>query len=397
MAKTLNLAIVGLGGAARQMMPSLLSHPHVRVTHAADPRPEARTAFERDYCGKAFADPAELVACPDVDIVYIATPHQMHRDHVCLAARAGKHVIIEKPMALSLADCQVMIDVAEREGIYLLVGHTHSFNSPIVKMRELIRDGAIGPVAMINSWNYGAFLYRPRRPEELRTELGGGIIYNQVPHQVDIVRYLGGGMVRSVRSQVFVLDPDRPTEGAHTTFLQFENGAAATLSYSGYDYFDSDEFHFWTGELGDPKTAGAHGSSRRALRSLAESQRESELKSAAGFGGNKAQPAADPNSWGHPHFGVTIVTGPKGDLRQSAKGVYVYDAEGRREVTLDPPRAYPDKSGVIDEMYDAITAKRPLVHDGRWGMATMEVCQAILQSAREGREIFLSKQVKVAG
>ena len=396
MSRILKLAIVGLGGAAKQMMPSLLSHPHVKVTHAADPRPDARAAFVAEFSGKAFADPADLVASPDVDIVYIATPHQLHKEHVCLAARAGKHVIIEKPMALTLSDCEAMIEVVENEGVHLLVGHTHSFNAPIVKMRELIRKGSIGPVAMINSLNYGGFLYRPRRPEELQTELGGGIIYNQVPHQVDIVRYLGGGMVRSVRSQVFVLDADRPTEGAHVTFLQFENGAAATLSYSGYDFFDSDEFHFWIGELGEPKSAGCNGLARHALKTLNGAQHESELKAAGGFGGNRAMPAGDPQSWGHPHFGITVVTGAKGDLRQSANGIYVYSAEGRSEVDLDPPRAYPDKCGVVDEMYDAILGNRPLIHDGRWGMATMEVCQAILQSAREGREIFLSRQVKVA-
>ena len=328
--------------------------------------------------------------------VYIATPHQMHKEHVCLAAKAGKHVIIEKPMALSLSDCEAMIEAAETAGVNLLVGHTHSFNAPIVKMRELIRNGTIGPVAMINSWNYGGFLYRPRRPEELQTELGGGIIYNQVPHQVDIVRYLGGGLVRSVRSQVFVLDAERPTEGAHVTFLQFENGSAATLSYSGYDYFDSDEFHFWIGELGEPKSAGRNGSARRALDKMAGTRQEIELKSAGGFGGSKPLPAGDPQSWGHPHFGVTVVTGAKGDLRQSANGVYLYSAQGQSEVVLDPPRAYPDKCGVIDEMYDAIVGNRRLIHDGRWGMATMEVCQAILHSAREGREIFLSRQVKVA-
>ncbi|MDE8651867.1 Gfo/Idh/MocA family protein [Novosphingobium album (ex Liu et al. 2023)] len=73
-------------------------------------------------------------------------------------------------------------------------------------MRALIREGVIGPVSMINSWNYGNFLYRPRRPEELRTDAGGGIIYNQVPHQVDVARLLGGGMVRSVRSMAWTLD-----------------------------------------------------------------------------------------------------------------------------------------------------------------------------------------------
>ena len=67
---------------------------------------------------------------------------------------------------------------------------------------------------MINSFNYTNFLYRPRRPEELDTAQGGGILFNQVPHQIDIARLLGGGLVRSVRAQTTVLDPARPTEGS---------------------------------------------------------------------------------------------------------------------------------------------------------------------------------------
>ena len=81
-------------------------------------------------------------------------------------------------MALSLADCDAMIEAVDRAGVRMVVGHTHSFDPPVAKMREIIRSGELGRLAMINTFYYSSFLYRPRRPEELRTELGGGIIYN---------------------------------------------------------------------------------------------------------------------------------------------------------------------------------------------------------------------------
>ncbi|RIA44336.1 4,5-dihydroxyphthalate dehydrogenase [Hephaestia caeni] len=391
----MRLGIIGLGGAAKQMMPSFLSHPHVAITAAADSREEARRAFGAEFGARTHLTAEALCADPEVDVVYIATPHQMHRDHAALAARAGKHIIIEKPMALTLDECGDIIAAAKATGVHLLVGHTHSFNAPVLKMRSLICEGAIGPVSMINSWNYGNFLYRPRRPEELRTDAGGGIIYNQVPHQVDVVRLLGGGMVRSVRSMAWTLDPARPTEGAHVTFLQFENGSAASLAYSGYDYFDTDEFHYWIGELGEPKRPDRHAASRMTLEAIADTGSEVAAKAAGGFGGDRRLAVPPPDEWNHPHFGVTIVSGPDGDLRQTARGVTHYGRRGAVEHPLDPPRAFPDKSGVVYEMYDAFAGLRPILHDGAWGRATMEVSEAILRSAREGREIGMSHQVPV--
>lgn len=392
---TMRLGIIGLGGAAKQMVPSFLSHPHVTITAAADPRAEARDAFAGKFGARTHGTAEELCADLEVDAVYIATPHKMHRDHAALAARAGKHVIIEKPMALTLAECGDIIASAEANGVHLVVGHTHGFDAPIRKMRALIHEGVIGPVSMINSWNYGNFLYRPRRPEELRTDAGGGIIYNQVPHQVDVVRLLGGGMVRSVRSMAWQLDAARPTEGAHVTFLQFDNGSAASLVYSGYDYFDTDEFHHWIGELGEPKRPDGHAASRMALEAIAGTGSEAAAKVAGGFGGDRELPVPAQDQWNHPHFGVTIVSGPDGDLRQSARGVTHYGKHGVVDHALAPPRVFPDKTGVIDEMYDAFAGLRPPLHDGAWGRATMEVSEAILRSAREGREISLSFQVPV--
>ena len=91
-----------------------------------------------------------------------------------------------------------MIAATRRAGVRMVIGHSHSFDAPIRRTRELIASGAVGSLRMISALNYTDFLYRPRRPEELRTESGGGVIFNQAPHQVDIVRLLGGGLVRSV-------------------------------------------------------------------------------------------------------------------------------------------------------------------------------------------------------
>ena len=213
------------------------------------------TRFAADFAAKTYETVEELCADPAVEIVYVATPHQHHAAHAILAARHGKHVLVEKPMALTLEDCAAMIDAAQRASVHLIVGHSHSFDAPILRTRELIASGAYGAVRMIHALNYTDFLCRPRRPEELDTAQGGGAVFNQAAHQVDIVRLLGGGRVTSVRAATGAWDATRPTEGAYSALLTFEDGAFASLTYSGYGHFDSDEFQGWVGEMGQAKDA----------------------------------------------------------------------------------------------------------------------------------------------
>ncbi len=392
----LHVGVVGLGRAATSMLPSLVNHPYIKLVAAADLRADAREKFRGEFAAAVYENAEELFKDENVDAVYIATPHQCHADHVVMAAKYGKHAIVEKPMALTLDDCDKMIAAVERAGIRLVVGHTHSFDPPILRIRELVRGGAWGRLKMIQTWRFTDFLYRPRRPEELDTRLGGGILFNQAPHQIDLVRWIGGGLVRSVRSMTGVWDPSRPTEGAHTTFLEFVDGAAATIVYSAYDHFDSDEFNDWVGEGGGRKRADKHGEARRILSAAKSPEEEAALKASTGYGGSRQRHAAADRYAGahfHPHFGLTVVSCERGDLRPSPQGVLIYDEEGKREEPVPLGRAAPDKGKVVDELYDAVMHDRPTRHDGRWGKATLEVCLAILQSARERREIFLSHQV----
>ena len=96
-----------------------------------------------------------------------------------------------------------------------------------------------------------------------------------------------------------------------------------------------------------------------------------------------------------PHFGVTIVTCAEGDMRASADGVTIYDRDGMREMPIPRGGSMPGRREVLDDMRVAIRSGSPPVHNGRWGKATVEVALAILQSAREGRDVALEHQVAV--
>jgi phthalate 4,5-cis-dihydrodiol dehydrogenase len=238
-------------------------------------------------------------------------------------------------------------------------------------------------------------MYRPRRPEELDTAQGGGAVWNQAAHQVDIVRLLAGGRATSVRALTGNWDAKRNTEGAYSALLTFEGGSFASLTYNGYGYFDSDEFCDWIGELGMRKSAGNHGVARRALRAAPDAAAEVALKNARNYGGSAYRSAAitDPATQAHQHFGTFLISCEGGDLRPMPHGVMVYDAAGARLEPLPPPTV--PRVEVIDALERAIASGVPALHDGRWARATLEVCAALLESARTGVEVALHQQVSV--
>jgi phthalate 4,5-cis-dihydrodiol dehydrogenase len=232
---------------------------------------------------------------------------------------------------------------------------------------------------MITALTFTDFLYRPRRPEELATGAGGGAVFNQAAHQVDVVRMLAGGKARSVRAYTGNWDPARPTEGAYSVLLGFDNGVFASLAYSGYAHFDTDEFMGWFGEMGQRKDSTVYGAARLSL-----TEDELALKNARNYGGpefREAQPTA------HQHFGFIVASCEKADLRPLPTGVMVYADAERRLDPLLPPKV--PRSEVIDELYAAVVGGKAPFHSGEWAMATLQVCLAILESAQEGKEIAL--------
>ena len=387
----MRMGMAGLGVASTQILPAVSRLPYLQITAAADLRADALAKFRKEYDAAAFSSVEEMCRSSDVDFIYIATPNQLHAEHAITAATHKKHVIVEKPMAMSLEECETMNAAAEKYGVKLLCGHTHSFDPPIRKIREIVKSGELGKLCMINTWNYNEFMYRPRMKHELATSRG--VVLNQGPHHVDIVRLIGGGMARSLRAMTGIWDKARGHEGSYTCYLEFEDGTPATLVYSGYGFFDTAELFSWVGEGGQYREPETNLKVRRRLREVRSAEDEERLKEGMRFGGRREGEYS--HLWSgerkQPFFGFTLVSCEKGDIRQTPTGLFIYGENDKREIDL--PVGSRGREAEIEELYNAVVHKRPVFHDGRWGEATLEVCLAMLESAKERKEILLSHQV----
>ena len=385
------MGMAGLGVASTQILPAVSRLPYLQITAAADLRADALSKFRKEYDAAAFSSVEEMCRSSDVDFIYIATPNQLHAEHAITAATHKKHVIVEKPMAMSLEECETMNAAAEKYGVKLLCGHTHSFDPPIRKIREIVKSGELGKLCMINTWNYNEFMYRPRMKHELATSRG--VVLNQGPHHVDIVRLIGGGMARSLRAMTGIWDKARGYEGSYTCYLEFEDGTPATLVYSGYGFFDTAELFSWVGEGGQYREPETNLKVRRRLREVRSAEDEERLKEGMRFGGRREGEYS--HLWSgerkQPFFGFTLVSCEKGDIRQTPTGLFIYGENDKREIDL--PVGSRGREAEIEELYNAVVHKRPVFHDGWWGEATLEVCLAMLESAKERKEILLSHQV----
>jgi phthalate 4,5-cis-dihydrodiol dehydrogenase len=242
---------------------------------------------------------------------------------------------------------------------------------------------------MIHAVNYTDYLYRPRRPEELLTSEGGGAVFSQAAHQVDIVRLLAGSCAVNLRATVGRWDPSRHTEGAYSALLWFENGAYASLSYNGYGHFSTDEWTGGVGEMGEPVSMDSYGRARKRLDTFPTPEAEAQLKAAGTYGGSayKATSATDAPPPFHQHFGPVLVTCEGADLRPLPDSIVVYGDRQYEIVELEQPIV--PRAEVIDELYDAVRCEKPPIHDGNWAKGTLEICVAMLESSQLGREVLL--------
>jgi phthalate 4,5-cis-dihydrodiol dehydrogenase len=385
---SLRIGLAGLGTAGRSLPQAIAKTTGFSFVAGADLRPEAREQYFAEFGIKTFDSVAAMCEIKELDAVYVATPNPFHAEHALIALEQSKHVMVEKPMALTLEDCDRMIAAAERNRVKLMVAHTRSFNPPIRKMRQIISSGRLGRVTQVHTLRYSPWLLRPREPVEISTELGGGVCYRQAPHQVDIARLLGGGLVRRVRAHAGRWSAENATEGNYSALLEFDGGVTATLIYDGYGYFDDREL-IETDVFGGEAQLGPGQRLRKARAEGKLTKNTSRSGVAFDIERGAGDPAKKPRQ---PFFGLTLVSCERGALRQSADGVFVYDEHGRSEISCQ------DWDGPLkvelEDFYESVTEDRPVLHNGKWGKATLEVCLAILRSSQSGREQPVVHQVK---
>ncbi|MCA9175234.1 MAG: Gfo/Idh/MocA family oxidoreductase [Planctomycetales bacterium] len=237
-----------------------MGRTHVDAAHKLDEaEPVAVTGGSRaaqlaaDYGIDAEPDLETLLRRDDIDAVVIATPHWRHCEEALAAAEAGKHVLVEKPMATSLEDCDRMIEAFERRGLTLSVGYHQRFRESNRKAAELLRSGAIGAVHCIQM--SALFDITKLRGDE---GFGGAWswwtdprslahLINSGPHNIDLCRWWMQSELTSVAAQCDTFREENPNENTTMALLRFANGAMSTFWSSSvvpHPCFPGEEFRF---------------------------------------------------------------------------------------------------------------------------------------------------------
>src|SRR5918992_2786893 len=129
--RKLKLGIVGIGVGASEILPQMEQIPGLELAAAADVNPRVLETFRQRYRARTYDSIEKLCSDPDVEAVWVSTPNKFHAGHSIIAANHGKHVVVEKPMAVTLAQAEKMCEAAEKNGVKLLAGHTRSFTLPV--------------------------------------------------------------------------------------------------------------------------------------------------------------------------------------------------------------------------------------------------------------------------
>jgi predicted dehydrogenase len=230
----LGVGIIGGGRICRAHALSAAALPETRLAGIAEIDPERLAKVTETYGCRGYADYRELLADPEVEAAVVGLPHWLHRDVTIDCLKAGRHVLLEKPMAMNVAECDAMIEAARASGKTLMVAHSQHFFPVNIAARELIRSGEIGSVVMATDTWYKPFWEGQRPPWFLDASKGGGMWPMNGSHMIDRLTYLLGSDVAAVKAKI-----GSPVFGLSATdmgmaFLDFAGGACATIQHVGY-------------------------------------------------------------------------------------------------------------------------------------------------------------------
>lgn len=234
MPEPLTLGIIGAGRICGAHATAANALSETRLAAIAD----VDTTRVHHACEKWGGTPhvgyESLLADPEIDAVVIGLPHFLHREVAVQALQAGKHVLLEKPMAMNVAECDAIIAAEQATGKRVMVAHSQHYFPVNLEARRLIRDGVIGSLVMGTDTWYKPFWEGVRPPWFLEADKGGGMWPMNGSHMIDRLLLLTGDRVVSVKARVGSPVFELSATDSGIAFLQFESGFAATLMHCGY-------------------------------------------------------------------------------------------------------------------------------------------------------------------
>lgn len=231
----LRTAVIGYGKVAHLHAQALRSLPMSEFVAVCGRNAERAQAFAQQYGVAAFTSVHDMIEQADVQAVVICTPHPAHAAPAVEAAALGAHVLVEKPLASTLADCDAMIAAAEQSGVKLGVVSQRRFYEPVQRVRAAIDAGKIGRPALgtvvMYGWRDEAY-YRsdPWRGQWIAE--GGGVLVNQAPHQLDLLQWLMGPIDEVFGYWDNLNHPTIEVEDTAVAVLRFKGGGVGSIVVS---------------------------------------------------------------------------------------------------------------------------------------------------------------------
>lgn len=339
----IKFGILGCGRIAKRHS-DLLGGNHIKdatLVAVCDPIRERADALAAKFGVPAYYDIDSFLASGNIDAVSVLTPSGMHPEHTVACAKAGKHVVVEKPMALRLQDADTMIHACDEAGVKLFVVKQNRFNVPVVKAREALDEGRFGRLIL------GTVRVRWCRDQAYYDQdkwrgtwaYDGGVLTNQASHHVDMLEWFFGDVV-SVHARAITALAKIETEDTAVATLKFSNGALGII---------------------EATTAVRPNDLEGSLSILGETG----TVEIAGFAVNQIR---------HWRFAKELPS----------------DADVMEKFSVNPPNVYGfGHQAYYQHVVDCLVNQRAALVDGLEGRKSLELISALYESIETGQEVSL--------
>ena len=238
-----DMGIIGAGIIVESHLSAIKSRSDIQLKAVCDLEEERARKAAYPFGAKVYKNYEQMLETENLDAVIINLPHFLHEPCVSVCAAHGVNILCEKPMSISSASCRRMIAICQEKNVVLQIGHIQHYDPSTRAARDLILQGEIGDLLMINDMRYDNY-FLPSRPRWFLQKKfsGGGVMINLGAHAIDKICYLTGSEVQEVSGNVTYLHPEFDVEGSAQAFLTMKNGVTATITLCGYDvdrYFNS--------------------------------------------------------------------------------------------------------------------------------------------------------------
>ncbi len=240
-------AVVGTGSIGEEHLSAIENLKEFQLCAVCDTNEEKGKAFAKKYGVRFFENYKDIPSQTDAETVILNLPHFLHCDAAVFFLEHGIDVLVEKPMANTVEECDRMIEAAKKNGKKLAVGHVQRYFASNAKVKEYIETKQLGELVMCEEHRTIDY-FSEERPKWFldKKAAGGGIVMNYGAHALDKIFYLTGMKTAEITSLCANKKNNCNIEGHAQFFMKFENGLSAAVTFSGYGYCGYDTVYYFT-------------------------------------------------------------------------------------------------------------------------------------------------------